>query len=163
MSFGPCDTHFHPYLAHVLAMEKKNNKFYPIWLKFGTQFCHKKILSFWKFQIRKWLLSPITSKNVFFTKKFIPRRPYIRSTWNLVWRYRYYKYLWPKKFSKFLAPKLSRYSQLNIGVFRKKFISRHSYIRFPWNLEKWWILSKSTNKNFFRIFGAKFEFLERKN
>ena len=37
MSFGPCETFFHSYLTHVLAFEKKNKKFYPIWLKFGLK------------------------------------------------------------------------------------------------------------------------------
>ena len=163
MSFGPCDTHFHPYLVRVLALEKKNKKFYPIRLKFGIQFCHKIISSFWTFQLQRWLLWPVTLKNVFFTKKNHISSPLHPINLKFGLTVDIIIYIWPKKISKFLAPKLSRYSQLKIRVFRKKFISRRSYIRFPWNLEGWWILSKSTTKYFFRIFGAKFEFLERKN
>ena len=69
ISFRPCDTPFQPYLSLGLALRIKKKRFYPILLKFGTQFFPKKILSFWKFQLHRWLLWPITLKNVFFRKK----------------------------------------------------------------------------------------------
>ena len=116
-------------------------------LKFGTQFCSKKILSFWKCQLCRWLLWPITCKNVFFTKKTISRR--------IINIYHQKKFEFGAKYE-FLEP-------IKNLCIRKKLISQRSWSDFHkiWRGGRY--ITKTYHHQFFRIFGTKFEFSEQKN
>ena len=127
-------------------------------LKFGTQFCHEKILSFWKFQLHRRLLWPITLKN------FVKHIPSLFHPIDL-------------KFG-MVVDIINIYYQKNFRNFSAKFEFLELYkklcfqkkIDFSALLEPIFMkfggmidITKTYHQNFFQIFCTKFEVLDQKN